>query len=187
VTKAQRRLDAFRIDPGSATGVLMKSVERAFHATMDVAGIADSVARAYPGTEVPTLVHANEVLREYDRLVTRWNELEERRRLELLCFFAERAARGLGTRLVADIWPEPQTLPERTARALCEGARRQLTWEQTPVTPAPADSLAGSTAFAVAAMLDYPPDVPGYLSTLDWVRVWVLLAILGAFCGLDPL
>jgi hypothetical protein len=167
---------------------LISTVREAFHATMDVDGIAQSVARAYPDAAFPELAHANEVLRVYDRLVKRWNALEERRRLELLCFFAERAAAACGTRLVADLWPTPQTLTERTARALCEGAQRQLSWSQTPVTPAPAAPMVqGATALALSAMLAYPPGDPGYLSTLDWIRVWVLNAIFAAQRGAPSL
>lgn len=188
--KATRPFKDLAIDPGSATGQLVASVREAFHATMDLAGIGQTYRTAYPDT-APTIAAVNEVIREYPRLVTRWNALDERRRIEVICLSAERGAQAAGDTRIAALWKDPLPGVETTAWCIVQTAQRQLIWgrlsDVAPVVPVPAKPLTGSTALSVATLMTHLPGRPDFLSTLDWLKVWVWLDLWAAYRGAPPL
>lgn len=188
---ARNRLAAYAIDPASATGELRKELETAFHATMDAANIAATWRRVNPDRTQAGVRAANECIREYSRLVVRWNALTNRRRLELLCFFAERFATACGDTPVGDTWGGPsQHYTEDTALSIAAVAQHQLyairllSPEAHPVVPAPAARVEGATALMVQALLGA---VPKHHTDLDWVRVWMVLALAAAVNGAPEL
>lgn len=187
--KAKRPFEGLVIDPGSATGLLVASVREAFHATMDLAGIGQTYRTAYPDT-APTMAAVNEVMREYPRLVTRWNALDERRRIEVICLSAERGARAAGDTRISALWKDPMPGVETAAWCIIQTAQRQLMWglnDGATVVPVPAKPLRGATAVAVAGLMKELSGHPAYLSTLEWLKVWVWLDLWAAYRGAPSL
>lgn len=188
---ARNRLAAYAIDPASAQGELRAELETAFHATMDAANIAAAWRKAHPDYEEAGVKAANLCIRNYSRLVVRWNVLSNRRRLELLCTFAERFATACGDTPVGSRWGGPSHhYTEDTALSIAAVAQNQLYAIRllSPVTPGvcpiPAGPVEGATALMVQALLGA---VPKHHSDLDWVRVWMVLALAAAVAGAPEL